>query len=130
MQKAPHYDDLIGEMLDHFDEGINIALAAGVPQKNIIIDPGIGFGKTVEHNLEIIRRLKEFKCLGRPILIGTSRKSFIGSTLDVAVDQRIEGTAATATLSIERGADIIRVHDVLSGVRVARMTDAIVRKSL
>jgi dihydropteroate synthase len=98
-----------------------------VPQRNIIIDPGVGFGKTLEQNLEVVRRLDEFRCLDRPILIGTSRKSMIGLVLDLPPDQRLEGTAATVAISIAKGADIVRVHDVAQMVRVCRMSDAVVR---
>ena len=93
----------------------------------MIIDPGIGFGKTREDNLEVIARLDELKSLGAPILLGTSRKSVIGLTLDLPVTERLEGTAATVAVGISKGADIIRVHDVKEMVRVARMTDAIIR---
>ena len=93
----------------------------------IIIDPGFGFGKTVAHNLEMLRRLAEFSALGRPILIGTSRKSTIGQVLSLPVEERLLGTAATCAVAIANGADIIRVHDVREMVQVARMTDAIVR---
>jgi dihydropteroate synthase len=106
---------------------VGLAVRAGVAEDRIICDPGIGFGKTREQNLEIVRRLVEFRCLGRPILIGPSRKSFIGKTLDLPVDERLEGTAAAVALSIAGGADIVRVHDVRAMVRVARMADAIVR---
>lgn len=104
------------------------ALNAGVPWDNIIIDPGIGFGKTVAQNLEIIRRLSELKKLGRPILLATSRKSAIGLTLNLPPDQRLEGTAATIAIGINNGADIVRVHDVPGMIRICRMSDAIVRK--
>ena len=103
------------------------AIAAGVDQSRIILDPGIGFGKTAPHNLEIMRRLDEFSVLGRPLLVGMSRKSTIGYVLDLRMDERVEGTAATVALSIAGGADIVRVHDVREMVRVARMSDAIVR---
>ena len=106
---------------------MSLALDSGVSWENIIIDPGIGFGKTLEGNLELIRRLGELKALGRPILLGTSRKSMIGLVLNLPPDQRLEGTAATVALGIANGADIVRVHDVLQMVRVSRMTDAIVR---
>lgn len=125
MQVNPVYQDLIGEILDYLKEGISIALKAGVDESRIIVDPGIGFGKTVEHNLEIINRLDEFKSLGMPILFGPSRKSFIGKILDLPVDNRLEGTAAAVAIGIIKGADIVRVHDVRSMVRVARMSDAI-----
>ena len=126
-QAGTHYQDLLSEMKASLDRSVRQALDAGVPQEMIILDPGIGFGKTPEHNLEVLRRLRELKALGYPLLIGPSRKSFIGLVLDLPVDQRIEGTAATVALSIANGVDIVRVHDVQAMVRVARMTDAIVR---
>ncbi|MEJ2738821.1 MAG: dihydropteroate synthase [Dehalococcoidia bacterium] len=107
---------------------VDTALDAGVPWDNIIIDPGPGFGKTLEQNYEIVRRLGELKAFGLPVLLGTSRKSMIGLTLDLPPDQRVEGTAATVALGIANGADIVRVHDVKEMVRVCRMTDAIVRR--
>jgi dihydropteroate synthase len=96
----------------------------------IILDPGVGFGKTVEQNLELLDRLGDFHSLGYPILLGPSRKSFIGYTLDLPPNQRMEGTAAAVSIGIDRGADIIRVHDVVYMIRIARMTDAIVRRGL
>ena len=126
-QAGTYYQDLLSEMKASLGRSVRQALDAGVPEEMIILDPGIGFGKTPEHNLEVLRRLKEFKALGYPLLIGPSRKSFIGLVLDLPVDQRIEGTAATVALSIANGVDIVRVHDVQAMVRVARMTDAIVR---
>ena len=121
------YGDVIGDIKTALRESVAVAKASGVTEDRIILDPGIGFGKTKEENLAIIRRLAELRTLGFPILIGPSRKSFIGKTLDLPVDQRVEGTAAAITLSIAGGADIVRVHDVKSMVRVARMADAIVR---
>lgn len=122
------YGDLLGDIKAELTEQIAVALAAGVRHEQIIIDPGIGFGKTVEQNLELLDRLDELKTLGYPILSGPSRKSFIGYTLDLPPDERMEGTAAAVAISIDRGADIVRVHDVAEIVRVARMTDAIVRR--
>ncbi len=122
------YGDLLGDIKAELTEQIAVALAAGVRHEQIIIDPGIGFGKTVEQNLELLDRLDELKTLGYPILSGPSRKSFIGYTLDLPPDKRMEGTAAAVVISIDRGADIVRVHDVAEIVRVARMTDAIVRR--
>jgi dihydropteroate synthase len=119
------YRDLIGEISESLRESAELALAAGVPHDRIIVDPGIGFGKTREENLEIIRRLPELRGLGFPLLIGPSRKSFIGKTLDLPAGDRLEGTAAAVALSIAGGADIVRVHDVRAMVRVARMADAI-----
>ena len=106
---------------------VAIALAAGIKKEQIILDPGVGFGKTVEQNLQLLNQLPQIKAMGYPILLGTSRKSFIGYTLDLPPDERVEGTAATVAIGIERGADIIRVHDVKVMARVARMTDAIVK---
>ena len=126
MQEMPVYDDVVAEIIEFFRDRIEVALAAGVKEENIIIDPGIGFGKTVEHNLEILKRLREFKVLGRTILIGTSRKSFIGKVLGLPTEERLEGTAATVAAAIMNGADIVRVHDVKAMVRVARMADAMV----
>ncbi len=128
MQQNPVYDDVVGEVLSYLEEGIELAVRGGVDRERIFIDPGIGFGKTLEHNLTLIARLDEFRVLGRPVLIGTSRKKFIGTILNVPVPaDRIDGTAATVALSIERGASMVRVHDVARMVHVARMTDAIVR---
>ena len=121
------YQDLLPDVMSSLKTSINAALDASVSTENIIIDPGIGFGKTADHNLEILRRLGEFKTLGYPILVGTSRKSTIGLILDLPVDQRVEGTAATIALSIAGGADMVRVHDVAQMVRVVGMSDAIVR---
>ena len=126
-QREIAYQDIVAEVMESLGRGIRLALDAGVAWENIILDPGIGFGKTVEGNLELIRRLGELKVLGRPILLGTSRKSMIGLVLDLPPDQRLEGTAATVALGIANGADMVRVHDVLPMVRVARMADAIVR---
>ncbi len=121
------YDNLIPDIIRELQTSIDIALKHGVSSESIIIDPGVGFGKTVEQNLEIVNRLDKFKTMGYPILLGTSRKSFIGYTLDLPPNERIEGTAATVAIGIARGADIIRVHDVKVMARVAHMTDAMVR---
>jgi dihydropteroate synthase len=121
------YSDLIADIGASLGESVALARAAGVTDDRIILDPGIGFGKTREENLEIIRRLSEFRALGFPMLIGPSRKSFIGKTLDLPVNERMEGTAAAVALSIAGGIDMVRVHDVKVMVRVARMADAIVR---
>ncbi|NLZ44608.1 MAG: dihydropteroate synthase [Clostridia bacterium] len=124
---APGYQDLMGEIAGFLRQSINLAEAAGLPRRKVIIDPGVGFGKTREDNLKVIARLGELKSLGAPILLGTSRKSVIGLTLGLPVTERLEGTAATVAVGISRGADLIRVHDVKEMVRVARMTDALVR---
>jgi dihydropteroate synthase len=122
------YEDLLTDIRRELEESIDLALAAGVGREQIIIDPGIGFGKTVSQNLTLLDRLDYFKALGFPILLGPSRKSFIGYTLDLPPEERVEGTAAAIAIGIDRGADIIRVHDVKQMVRVARMTDAIVKR--
>ncbi len=122
------YENLIEDVKRELMDSVALARAAGIPDEHIILDPGIGFGKTVEQNLELIDRLDEIAALGYPILLGPSRKSFIGYTLDLPPDQRVEGTAAAVAIGIDRGADIVRVHDVLYMARVARMTDAIVRR--
>jgi dihydropteroate synthase len=122
------YDNLIADVKHELQESIDIALRAGVRETQIILDPGIGFGKTVEQNLQLLDQLDQFKTMGFPILIGPSRKSFIGYTLDLPPDQRVEGTAAAVAIGIARGADIVRVHDVQAMARVARMTDKIVRR--
>jgi dihydropteroate synthase len=121
------YDDLLADVATELQLSINLAKAAGVPDEHILIDPGIGFGKTVEQNLTLLNNLDTFKALGYPILLGPSNKSFIGYTLDVPPEERLEGTAATVAVGITRGADIVRVHQVKELSRVARMTDAIVR---
>ena len=121
------YADLIADIKAGLEASIRIAQKAGIKDENIILDAGIGFGKTVEQNLEIINRLDEFSKIGFPVLIGPSRKSFIGKTLNLPVGEREEGTAAAVAVGIARGADIVRVHDVKAMARVAAMTDAIVR---
>lgn len=121
------YDNLIEDIRRELMESVRIAHQGGVADDQIILDPGIGFGKTVEQNLEIMRRLDEFKQLGFPLLLGVSRKSFIGYTLNLPPDQRLEGTLAACVIGIQRGADILRVHDVQPIVRAARMADAILR---
>jgi dihydropteroate synthase len=130
MQQQIHYGSLISEIVQYLRESMEIAEKAGVDSEKVIIDPGIGFGKTVDHNLAIIKHLDQFRVLGRPILIGTSRKSFIGKILDLDVDQREEGTMASITASILNGADMVRVHNVRNAIRVARMADAIMGVSI
>ena len=121
------YENLMEDVRRELLTSVDLALRAGVEESRIILDPGIGFGKTREHNLQLIDRLNEVRALGYPVLLGPSRKSFIGFTLDLPPDQRVEGTAATVAIGIARGADILRVHDVREMARVAKMTDAIVR---
>jgi len=136
MQVAPHYDDLLAEVIAYLRAAVDRAVAAGVRKERIWVDPGIGFGKTLEHNLELIRRLHELEVLGCPILVGTSRKGFIGRILaplnngePPPPQDRVAGTGATLAISIANGANIIRVHDVAPAVQVARVADAIVRST-
>ena len=126
-QEHTRYDDVVPDVIRELGRMVDSAMAAGVNGENIILDPGMGFGKTAEHNLEILRRLDEFRKLNAPILVGMSRKSTIGYVLDLPVEDRLEGTAATVALSVAFGADIVRVHDVKEMARVARMSDAVVR---
>jgi dihydropteroate synthase len=127
MQAAPAYDDVVADIYRFLAERVAACEAAGLTRSQVILDPGIGFGKTVNHNLTILRRLRDFRSLGCPIMIGVSRKSTIGKVLDLPAEERLEGTAAACACAILNGADLIRVHDVREMVRVARMTDAIVR---
>ncbi len=131
MQKNPSYKSLIPEIVDYLTGSIAIARDAGIPDDMIIIDPGIGFGKTLEHNLEIINRLNEFRGFEKPILIGPSRKSFIGKILGgLPAEERIEGTASAVAIGIFNGANIIRAHDVKAMSRVAKVADAVTRASV
>lgn len=123
------YENLLEDVKKELLESVELARKAGTGAEKIILDPGIGFGKTVEQNLELLNRLAEIRALGYPVLLGPSRKSFIGYSLNLPPDQRMEGTAAAVSVGIVRGADIIRVHDVEMMARVARMTDAIVRQA-
>jgi len=121
------YHDLVEDVKTELLQSVHLARQAGVANEQIILDPGIGFGKTVEQNLELINRLDEIKALGFPILLGPSRKSFIGYTLNLPPEERVEGTAAAVAVGILRGANIVRVHDVKMISRIAKMTDAILR---
>ena len=125
---AAEYQDVLEEVKGDLLGSVALAQRAGIPEERIILDPGIGFGKSVDQNLMLINRLDEIRALGFPVLLGPSRKSFIGYTLNLPPDQRLEGTAAAVAIGIARGADIVRVHDVEAILRVVRMTDAIVRK--
>ncbi|MFH1125733.1 MAG: dihydropteroate synthase [Candidatus Altiarchaeota archaeon] len=125
MQENPQYGNVVDDINLFFDERIAFALARGVKKENIILDPGIGFGKRLEHNLEIIKRLGEFKKHGCPLLLGPSRKSFIGQILNLPAGERVEGTIAAVTASVLNGADIVRVHDVKESVRAVKIADAI-----
>jgi dihydropteroate synthase len=139
-QRGSSCHDIMSAVISDLQRAVKQALDAGVPRENIIIDPGIGFGKTQEQNLEVLQRLEELKALNRPILLGSSRKSFIGWVLDLTPeqrsnkvafvppgDQRLEGTAATIAIGIAKGADIVRVHDVKEMSRVCKMSDALLR---
>ena len=123
------YSNFMEEIKNDLLESVSLALRAGISKENIILDPGIGFGKTVEQNLVLINRLDEIKALGYPILIGPSRKSFLGRILDLPVEERLEGTAASIAVGITRGADIVRVHDVKQMARIIKVTDALTRQS-
>lgn len=126
-QEGTAYQSLMGDIIAFLEKSIGIAEKAGVPKEHIIIDPGIGFGKTAAQNLEALKYLADLRTLGYPILVGTSRKSLIGKVLQLPEEHRVEGTAATVALAIANGADIVRVHDVAQMTLVSRMADAIVR---
>ncbi|MDD5338972.1 MAG: dihydropteroate synthase [Dehalococcoidales bacterium] len=125
---APLKTGIVAKVMADLESGIKVALKAGVHPENIIVDPGCGFGKTLEQNLELVNRLGELKKLGKPILLGTSRKSMIGLILDRPADQRLEGNLAVTAIGIANGADIVRVHDVKETALVCRMSDAIIRR--
>jgi dihydropteroate synthase len=134
MQQDPHYDDLLGEVIAYLREGVDKAVSAGVNRERVWVDPGIGFGKTMDHNLELLRRLGELRSLGCGVLLGTSRKSFIGRVLARASggalpppEERVVGTVATTAIGIANGVEIVRVHDVAQNVQAARIADAIFR---
>ncbi len=127
-QEGTEYDkDIIESIVDFFNVSINIALEAGVKKTNIILDPGIGFGKNTSQNLEVMRRLDELQQIGYPVLLGISRKSVIGKTLDLPTHDRLEGTIALNAIGIQMGAEIIRVHDIKENMKAAKMIDAVVR---
>ena len=125
MQLNPEYEDIVNEILDFFKMKIKIAIQSGINRSMIILDPGIGFGKTVDHNFKLLSRLNEFNVLELPIMIGPSRKSFIGITLDLPPEDRVEGTAAAVSAGVMNGASIVRVHDVKSMKRVVRIIEKI-----
>ena len=127
MQKDPRYADVVDDVCAFFEERLHYAVSRGIAEESVWLDPGFGFGKTVEHNLTLLRRLREFKRFGRPVVIGTSNKSTIGTVLDLPLHERTEGTEATVAVAIANGADCVRVHDVKTIARVAKMTDAIMR---
>jgi dihydropteroate synthase len=127
MQKDPSYEDVIAEITEYLRQSIKIAQDAGIAREKIIIDPGIGFGKRVQDNLNVLKNLKEFSILGCPILIGCSRKSFIGRVLDLPVEERSEGSLAALAVAVMNGANIVRVHDVKESKRVVSLIDAVIR---
>jgi len=127
MQEDPQYNNVVSDIIEFLRERIAAATAAGIPRERLIVDPGIGFGKLLQHNLEILRRLDELRALGRPILIGPSRKSFIGQLTGASVEERLPGTIASLVLGIMKGADIIRVHDVREARQAVQVADAIIR---
>ena len=126
-REEPRYDDVVREVVDDLAAALERAERAGVPPSDLLVDPGIGFGKTADHNVALLRHLDALRSLGRPILLGTSRKSTIGRILDLPPEDRLEGTLATTALGIAAGVDLVRVHDVQANVRVARVSDAVVR---
>lgn len=128
MQENPVYGDVTAEILDDLRKSVDLAETAGIAPDRIAIDPGIGFGKTVEHNLEIIRHLDRFQRLNKPILLGVSRKSFIGKVLDLPLEERLEGSLAAALIGMKNGASILRVHDVKATVRAVKMAQAILNR--
>jgi dihydropteroate synthase len=127
MQVAPRYDDVVADVKEYLRERIEAAEFAGIPPESLCIDPGIGFGKNLEHNLTLLKGLRALTDLGRPLLVGPSRKRFIGTILDLPEDERVEGTAGAVAWAVAQGANLVRVHDVRQIVRVVRVVDAIVR---
>jgi dihydropteroate synthase len=131
MQENPFYEALVPEIMDYLRTSIRMAVEAGIREDMIVVDPGIGFGKTFDHNLQVLRDLNEFTALGKPIAIGVSRKAFIGKILNGApTSKRLEGTAAAVAISIINGANIVRVHDVKEIAKVVKVADAIKKGSL
>ncbi len=126
MQRDPRYDDVVEEVYAYLADALERAERAGLERENVAVDPGIGFGKTTEHNLLLLRSLARFRELGSPVLIGASRKSFIGKVLEVEADERLEGSLAVSALSAAAGADVLRVHDVAENLRAVRMAEAVV----
>lgn len=124
----PRYQDVVSDTAEFLKRRVDFAVTAGIQEEKILIDPGIGFGKGLEENLQILNSLEDYKKIGVPLLLGTSRKATIGDVLGLPVDDRVEGTAATVAVAITKGVDVIRVHDVKEMHRIAKMTDAIVRR--
>ena len=129
MQKAPHYKNVISEIIKFLKKQIDFAVSMGIKQNNILIDPGIGFGKRLEDNLKIIKNLDKFKNLKKPVVLGVSRKSFVGAVLDLPTEERLLGSAASVTAAIMNGAKILRVHDIREMSQVIKMTDAIMKSN-
>jgi dihydropteroate synthase len=127
MQDDPQYENVVDDIYTYLEKQARLAVKAGIPEDRIIIDPGIGFGKTLEHNLTILNKLREFTYMGFPVLVGASRKSFIGKILDLDADQRLEGSLAAAVWSVINGASILRVHDVKETVRAIKVASSIVQ---
>jgi dihydropteroate synthase len=126
-RKEPNYQDYLPDLVADLRETLDLAQAGGIARENIILDPGVGFGKTYQNNLEIIHHLEVLDSLGCPVLLGTSRKSVVGLTLDLPADQRVEGTLVTTVFGVLKGCMFVRVHDVKENVRAVRMTEAILR---
>jgi dihydropteroate synthase len=127
MQDHPSYQDVVSEVLQELQQSLAIAQSAGIPSNRILVDPGIGFGKTLEHNLALLKNLKVLRSLGHPVLVGVSRKSFIGKLTNRTVEQRLSGSIAALAACVMQGADIIRVHDVVESVAAAKIVDALYR---
>jgi dihydropteroate synthase len=127
-RKNTQYSSFIEDVIKDLQESIDIAISAGVKKENIILDPGVGFAKSYEQNLRVLDELDKITAMGYPVLLGTSRKSVIGKTLDLPLEQRVEGTVATSVLGIQKGCDFVRVHDVLQNKRACVMADAIIRR--
>jgi dihydropteroate synthase len=129
MQKNPYYSDVMKEILEYFDDRVNYAESCGIKKENIVVDPGIGFGKRIQDNYEILNRLRDLQSLGCPILVGPSRKSFIGKILNLPPEDSLEGTIVASTAAILKGAHILRVHDVKEMVRAAKIADRLTGKT-
>ena len=125
MQENPRYDDVIGEIREFLHERVEYAVRSGIDREKIVVDPGIGFGKRVEDNLRILKMIGAFRELGRPVLIGTSMKSFIGKLTDMPLEERVEGTLASLAVAIMNGADVLRVHDVRRAKKVLKIVKAV-----
>lgn len=130
MQRQPEYDDVVSEVMDFLDQQLNRCMAAGIAKERLMVDPGFGFGKTLQHNLQLLNRLDKLLDLGVPVLSGTSRKTMVGQVLNRESDQRLFGSLATVALAVERGARVIRVHDVLATVDMVRMTEAVLKEGI